>query len=538
MRALTSGWGVAKASEDPPRARTLQALLDNEQTAPEVVARVAIMSTLLNERDFDKLTQKAKLHRNQWPRFVARSLTETDLPELAMFLRSAADFAFHPADGEARDAARPMELACFASPAAYLVPVRPYGLKGPPKSKYLYELLGEKTAAQMLGADAAPAPQKPVPTPGAGTSRRLGRHTSIVASTSAYISNTHLTPLGRAGTGNTRLAEVARSRMAGASAPARNSSREQVLNASQTMKKIAENNRRKTVTVLSDNDELPAPPDSLKARQQRKQEVAQRKAQQAEQARIRKAVREAKKAEALKKKVQRKLEARKMHKEEQAARYRDIMDDDTDDDIVRLDDGARQSSDDESMRDSPRAKRSNSSFSEAEVIDIDGLDSPPPKRLRSAPSNVEERVPRVRAGRPRTGEEAFRARAAHSNGGRQSSHMAATAYMGASTHVRPREGNATRTTNGLPFARPANGHLRQNDMPPEFSKAVGEYRDNLSPNDVREISEFVTCETNFSSLFKDGEQTKEYVLKEYDSYSLVLRLLRDGTWQRVRYTNV
>lgn len=516
MRALTTGWGAAKAIDDPPRARMLNSLIENERTTPEVVARVAILSALLSERDFDQLTEKAKKSSSPWPRFVARSLTESELPELANFLNSASQFPLTPADAAAADAAAPLELSWVQSTVADSD--RPYTTNEPPKSKFLSELLGEKTAAQLLGNDPTPTPKKPVPTPGAGTSRRLGRHTNIAARSSPYLSNKRLIPLGRPkldkpsiSAALERIRRIRGQDSKDSADETNDSGSGSMRDASQTMKKIAQSTQRKTVTILSDDDALPLPSDSQRARKERLDEETRRKAAAAEATKKRRDAREQQRAEAHRKKVARKLEARKQHRE-QNARSRDY--EYTDDDEIAP---VEAPSSDESPSIMPRRRRSQPE----EVTNLENDDTPVPKKLRVTDEFDESRVPRRSAEKRSDDERWMRSGQSFA---RPANGLRSQARVEGPTMMRPPP----------VFSSGGRRGTYVDEFPEAFEEAVGDYRENLNEHQIREILDFVTLGPINPKMF-DKEGKKEYVLNEFQKYSLLLRLCDDGTWQRVRY---
>ena len=67
-----------------------------------------------------------------------------------------------------------------------------------------------------------------------------------------------------------------------------------------------------------------------------------------------------------------------------------------------------------------------------------------------------------------------------------------------------------------------------------FLEAVGQYRNCLSARDEIEIKKFLSEEHSHAKFFGSDEEKKEYVLHEEADSSFVLRILPDGTWQRVR----
>ncbi len=516
-------------------------LIMAEDTPAEAVARFAVLVEVHDRQslraDLRKRLDEAadfalKLSRGEldrWPRFVARSLQEYPLYEVLQFLKQVIPVPVVSANNAAFNLARPLELVTVDKHRRL---TEQYRLKVNPRGLYLKELLGEKTAETLIANPTAP--NRTLPTPGAGTSRRLGRHqrSSAKSSASAFGNTKGLIPLGRS-----KMNGIAKSPITPASAK---------------FSTIMKRHERPKTMYLDDEeakDLLPPPSDTLRARMTRQEE--RKKKKEEEQKRKEARAEEMKKREAEKKRLLRE------RKQEITRKYRDERRYEGDSEEAELEREAEAIENEVIVVDDDDSHGGSAATPENEIRRTSSrtsLDknSPLPKRAR---------VPRRPVHQPRSGEEAYQRRARLSGTNARINELEGT--------LRPPQYTDAELASSISKGKPAKyaGHVASPMRPPpvfepnssansmgsserkdefanvefpqQFIDAVGDHRGNLSPRQIREILDFILEDTTaISALFRGNEDRKEYVLNEFDDYSLVLRLLKNGTWQRVRYTNV
>lgn len=559
-------WGIAASMGRALPSHVLSNLIDqmmSETTPAEVIARFVVLAEI-HDRDSlrpdvrNKLVDACKKIRevnrgeaDRWPRFVARSLQEVELNEVLRFMKQIIPIAIIPGNDKVFNMGRPLELDYVDKERRIS---EQYRLKVNPRGLYLKELLGEKTAETLIADKTTTPVRSTMPTPGAGTSRRLSRHRSTAASSaSAFNTSANLIPLGR-------------SRMNGIS-------KKPITPASAKFSTIKKKHER-VKTFYMDDDQakklLPPPSDTLRARQQRQEERLKKKEEEQRRKEVR--AEEARKRESERKRRMREKKQEATRRYRNHRRYETHSGEEVDEiedldqveevekenspsndplpiiDLVDSDDGETGSHNqvDNVVRTSSRTSIENN--------------TPAPKRVRVVPRRSE-------ASRPRTGEEAFAARARISGANSRINELERSLrrpeYANTADGSRQPPGTPSRSTrygghiaspmrpppvfepNGRSTAAtkisttPFEVEFANVEFPQSFKDAVGEHVRNLSNQQIREILKFIVEDNaTIAAMFRGEEERKEYVLKEYDDYSLVLRLLKNGTWQRVRFSGV